>query len=82
VEASHWDGASWRQVPVGDFAFPHSVVAISPTNAWMITDEAVAHWDGTTWAASDAGTQYLSSNLAWDGKEVWTIAMRGLIRHP
>jgi len=80
--ASYWNGLVWRTVVVPGIVGTLSVAAISPTNAWMRSDDTTAHWDGTTWALSDAGTNFLSSNLSWSGEDIWTISMRGLIRHP
>jgi hypothetical protein len=61
---------------------PLSIVAISPTNVWLRGHETVHHWDGVAWKVSDAGTSMFGSNLSWDGKQLWTVVMRGLIRHP
>jgi len=76
----HWDGMSWQtaDVPI----YPNAVVAISPTNVWAKNDDGMAHWDGQSWALSDAGTTFSTSNLWWDGKDVWTEVFQGLLRHP
>jgi hypothetical protein len=96
--ASHWDGTSWHQLTAPGFessvsvdvTFPTvSVVATSPTNAWFHDDSTVVHWDGTALTLSDPGTNLLPgvkspgpSNFYWDGTQVWTIAVEGVIRHP
>lgn len=61
---------------------PVSIAAISPTNVWVRGYESMVHWDGVAWKESDAGSIHLGSNLRWDGKQLWTVVMRGLIRHP
>jgi hypothetical protein len=80
--AAHWNGVSWQRFTVSTLVTIRSVVAISPINAWLLADEGVAHWDGAAWTLSDAGTDLFSTNLWWDGKTLWTSAMRGIIRHP
>jgi hypothetical protein len=77
----HWDGTSWHTADV-PLIYPNAVVGISPTNVWVKSDDGMAHWDGQAWTASDAGTTFSSENLWWDGKDVWTIVLQGLIRHP
>jgi hypothetical protein len=74
---------------VRDAAELLSMVATSPTNAWFHDDSTVVHWDGTTLTLSTTGTNELPgahspgpSNFYWDGTQVWTIAVDGVIRHP
>jgi hypothetical protein len=80
--ASHWNGTSWQQSTAPVVGGGMSLVSSSPTNAWLLYDEAVAHWDGTAWTPSDTGTDQFELNLYWDGTQVWTIAVGGVIRHP
>jgi hypothetical protein len=82
ASASRWNGVSWQLFPVTGAQGPLHMVATSPTSAWLRTDEAVYHWDGVAWTTSDAGTNGFSTNLVWDGKEIWAGAMWGLLRHP
>lgn len=79
--ALHWNGTSWQQFSA-DVDAPTSIVSSSPTNAWLLNDQWVEHWDGTAWTPSDTGTYPSPFNLFWDGTQVWTIAMNGVIRHP
>jgi hypothetical protein len=80
--ASHWDGTSWHQFSAPDVNGAISVVSSSATNAWLLHDANVDHWDGTAWTPSDTGNYQFALNLYWDGTQVWTIAMDGIIRHP
>lgn len=60
----HWDGNSWRQVPIPALAQPggallFGVTAISPSNVWAVgylvkpgPSTLVLHWDGQTWTRS------------------------------
>jgi hypothetical protein len=80
--AWRWDGSAWKSFAAPGVTGPNRVLAISPTNAWLLGEEVISHWDGTAWTVSDAGTTFFRPDLAWDGKEVWTISMRGLLRHP
>jgi hypothetical protein len=82
IGASRWNGLVWQHFVVPMVDFPLSLAAISPTNAWLVGDEVISHWDGTSWTLSDAGTDLVSSNLWWDGTEIWAVAGSGLIRHP
>lgn len=61
--ALHWDGTSWRSVPVPMPVIStgptegqlNGVADISPTDAWAVGDDAttedaqIIHWNGTTW---------------------------------
>jgi hypothetical protein len=85
--ASHWNGACWQDFVVPGVVGPTGVAAISPTNAWVIGDgadayrDAVAHWDGKAWTPSYTGSKWLGGILWWDGREIWTTASGGLMRH-
>ena len=58
--AEHWDGTSWKEVPVpatptgsGELA---GVSAVSSDDVWAVGDSTglgpvLRHWDGTSWAA-------------------------------
>lgn len=85
--ARHWDGRSWRSVPVeqppGDGAGFTDVLALSPTDAWAIgyTSPGAAgapllmHWDGTAWtsAAPPAGLDILSEIAEGADGELWIV---------
>jgi hypothetical protein len=60
--ALHWNGVSWRRVPIpipgsGTFNDLQSVTAVSPTDAWAvggyftghIETAEVLHWNGASW---------------------------------
>ncbi len=60
----HWDGVSWKVVPVphfGDSERLYAVAAIAPDDAWAVgnysTGNAIAllalHWDGVSWRKVD-----------------------------
>jgi hypothetical protein len=63
VEAHHWDGNSWTEVPVNQppegIGGISDMVAVSPTEAWAVgidyrTSPATSrmlHWDGTAWSS-------------------------------
>jgi hypothetical protein len=58
----HFNGTSWSNVSVpaptglrgGGLS---DVVAISPTDAYAVSDGAILHWNGTAWTALNAITQ-------------------------
>jgi hypothetical protein len=81
--ASHWNGTSWQQFTVPSVG-AGSLIAISPTNAWLHDGLSVAHWDGTSWTPSESGASQFpeTSNFYWDGTYVSTIANDGVIHHP
>src|SRR5207247_6321781 len=83
---AHWDGASWRTVPVpfkGDEVLLNDVVAISATDAWAVgvgtLGEALTyHWDGAVWTsvANPSGGQLfgVTSSASTD---VWAVGVSG-----
>jgi hypothetical protein len=87
---SHWNGTAWQDQAGPTLYQLGSMIATSPTNAWVQDGSTVAHWDGTAWTPSDTGTYEIGagvngpgpSNFYWDGTQVWTIEMDGVIRHP
>ncbi|TDE20844.1 hypothetical protein [Actinomadura sp. 6K520] len=85
--ARHWDGHSWREVPVqgppelrGGFA---GMVAVSPTEAWAIgynysgsgSPSLLMRWDGTAWTSvtPPAGLNILSDIVRADDGTIWVI---------
>jgi hypothetical protein len=87
--ASHWNGTSWQQFTVSGIISSASIVAPSPTNAWLLDGLHMAHWDGAAWTLSASGSNQFPGdsihggpNLYWDGTQVWTIGVEGVIRHP
>lgn len=92
--AMHWDGAAWTVVPSPNGAPRHnnveSVLALSPTDAWMIgySQEGshprtlTMHWDGTTWSlipSPDPGSDF---NVLWgmgtdSAGGVWAVGHYG-----
>ena len=47
----HWDGNTWRRVPMPLVGRINHVSASGPNDAWASADCALLHWDGTTWTS-------------------------------
>ncbi|WP_149261703.1 hypothetical protein [Actinomadura sp. K4S16] len=44
-----WDGRSWRQVSIPNFARINQVSASSPKDVWASADCGLLHWNGQSW---------------------------------
>ncbi|WP_019630530.1 hypothetical protein [Actinomadura atramentaria] len=82
VEARHWDGASWTQVPVEQptrLGTITDVLPLSATDAWAVGVDWVAntptllHWDGASWkyTAAPSGLNALSRIVRAPDGTLW-----------
>lgn len=90
----HWDGSSWKVIPSPNGAprhnFVEGVVALSPTDSWVVgytEDQGIPrtltlHWDGTTWSVVPSPNPGEEFNVLWgagtDGVGgVWAVGHYG-----
>ncbi|MFG2089686.1 MULTISPECIES: hypothetical protein [unclassified Spirillospora] len=85
--ARHWDGRSWRTVPMnlpsGNDAGITDMVAVSPMDAWAIGfaspgapgSPVLTHWDGTAWTTVTPPAGLNSFNRIVQGEDgtLWII---------
>jgi hypothetical protein len=84
--AEHWNGASWRQVPVpsptrrghGDL---HAVDGTSANDVWAVgywnRDSLIEHWNGARWkrvaSPSPSSASYLLGVAGLSAKNAWAV---------
>ncbi|QKW37549.1 hypothetical protein HUT06_29010 [Actinomadura sp. NAK00032] len=87
LEAYHWDGQSWTQVPVDQP--PEGIngitdmVAVSPTEAWAVgtsyhtspASPVLVRWDGTAWSsiAPPPGLNALTRIVKGEDGTLWAL---------
>jgi hypothetical protein len=79
----HWNGKTWRQVPVPVTATGvlYAVAATSWSDVWAVGGSAdhtaIEHWDGTKWATEPSPAPGVSSGLtsvaASSARNVWAV---------
>ncbi|NUR31300.1 MAG: hypothetical protein HOV83_36560 [Catenulispora sp.] len=94
--ALHWDGASWKQVPVPNLGRLNAVSASGHRNVWAAADCGVLRWDGQAWTRTTPvpipGTDgfYFTGIKAVSAYDVWLSGFawdgvtgndRGFVQH-
>lgn len=84
-EALHWNGGSWKTVPM-PFNARH-ISAVSAKDAWAVGETAdqplAEHWNGRDWTSSklpnvpipagDGGFSYFNDIVAISANDVWAV---------
>jgi hypothetical protein len=86
----HWDGASWSEVDtpdIGWFIGFTGIVALSPTDAWLVGAKKaghhtiVEHWDGTAWrivaSRDEEKLESLYAVAASGPSDLWAVGLSG-----
>lgn len=75
----HWDGSSWTQSLMEDYASFYFITGTGPADVWVGGDLSTRHWNGQTWTRepSRAGGRFLG---AWArGNDVWFVGESGSV---
>jgi len=91
----HWDGASWSEVDtpdIGWFIGFTGIVALSPTDAWLVGYKKaghhtiVEHWDGTAWrivaSRNRDKLESLYAVAASGPSDLWSVGLSGMEAPP
>lgn len=73
--ALHYDGATWRELPVGGDETFWWVAGSGPADVWMVGERGRAvHWDGAAFTEHETGTDAtLWGVIAFSPNEAWAV---------
>ncbi len=70
----HWDGSSWKSVPVPEKVYPVEVHAAGPSDLWIDERNTLHRFNGSAWTTS-ASASFLGQKLmrGFSSSDVWLI---------
>jgi hypothetical protein len=90
--AEHWDGNSWRRVPVpspagSTFNLLESVTAVSHSDVWAVGTDGpgktlAEHWDGTSWQVVptvDPSFDAFLGIAAVSATDIWAVGLTSAV---
>jgi hypothetical protein len=73
---AHWDGGSWRLVPVPDAGRLSALSVTGADDGWALGDKGLLHWDGAGWSMVALPRGSYVSMSASGPNDVWVAGTR------
>ncbi len=68
----HWDGSSWNfRNPPQDIGAANAIIAVSASEAWAASNNAMIHWTGSAWGTPYPGVSGVKSLAAFAPTDVY-----------
>jgi hypothetical protein len=73
---AHWDGGSWKLVPVPDAGRLSALSVTEADDGWALGDKGLLHWDGASWSMVALPRGSYVSMSASGPNDVWVAGTR------
>ena len=73
---AHWDGGSWKLVPVPDVGRLSALSVTGADDGWALGDKGLLHWDGASWSSVALPRGSYVSLSASGPNNVWVAGTR------